>query len=99
MAKYILKRALAAIVTLFVLITVVFFLVRLIPGDPFNDPKLTDTVRENLYEYYGFDKPLVVQYGMYMNNLLHGDLGPSTRYMNRTVNDMIFESFPYSADL
>ncbi len=99
MAKYILKRALAAIVTLFVLITVVFFLVRLIPGDPFNDPKLTDTVRENLYEYYGFDKPLVVQYGIYMNNLLHGDLGPSTRYMNRTVNDMIFESFPYSADL
>ena len=99
MAKYILKRALAAIVTLFVLITVVFFLVRLIPGDPFNDPKLTDSVRENLYEYYGFDKPLVVQYGMYMENLLHGDLGPSTRYQNRSVNDMIFESFPYSADL
>ncbi len=99
MAKYILKRTLAAIVTLFVLITVVFFLVRLIPGDPFNDPKLTDTVRENLYEYYGFDKPLVVQYGMYMKNLLQGNLGPSTKYTNRSVNDIIFEAFPYSADL
>lgn len=99
MAKYIIKRVLAAIATLFVLVTVVFFLVRLIPGDPFNDPKMTPAVKENLNAYYGFDKPLVAQYGTYMKNLLQGDFGRSMKYTNKTVNDIIFDSFPFSADL
>lgn len=99
MAKYIIKRVLAAIATLFVLVTIVFFLVRLIPGDPWNDPKMTPTVKENLMSYYGFDKPLVVQYGTYMKNLLQGDFGYSMKYSNKTVNDIIGETFKFSADL
>ena len=59
MTKYILKRVGISLVTIFVLVTVVFFLARLMPGGPFNDPKLSETARENLSAYYGFDKPLL----------------------------------------
>ncbi len=99
MAKYIAKRVLAAIVTLLALITIVFFLVRLMPGDPFTNPKMTEEVRANLESYYGFDKPLPVQYVDYIRNLLHGNFGYSMKYTNRTVNDIIAETFPFSADL
>ena len=99
MAKYIIKRVIAAILTIWVLITIVFFLVRLMPGDPFTSAKLTDEVRANMEAYYGFDKPIIVQYGIYMVNLLHGDFGYSMKYTNKTVNDIIGETFPFSADL
>ena len=89
MAKYIIKRVIAAILTIWVLITIVFFLVRLMPGDPFTSAKLTDEVRANMEAYYGFDKPMIVQYGIYMVNLLHGDFGYSMKYTNKTVNDII----------
>lgn len=99
MAKYIAKRVLLAIVTLFVLTSVVFVLVRLMPGDPFSSDKMTPEIRANLEAYYGMDKPLPVQYITYMKNVLHGDLGYSMKYEGRTVNQIIAESFPYSADL
>nr|WP_317283312.1 ABC transporter permease [uncultured Sellimonas sp.] len=99
MRKYILKRVVAAVLTIWVLITIVFFLVRLMPGDPFTSAKLTPEVQKNMEEYYGFDKPLIVQYGIYMGNLLHGDFGYSMKYTNKTVNDIIGETFPFSADL
>lgn len=99
MWKYIMKRVVAAIITLWVLITIVFFLVRLMPGEPFTSAKLTKEVAENMRAYYGFDKPLVVQYFVYMGNLLRGNFGYSMKYTNRTVNDIIGETFPFSADL
>lgn len=99
MRKYIIKRVIAAVLTMWVLITAVFFLVRLMPGDPFQNPKMTDEVRANLESYYGFDKPLIVQYGTYMKNLLQGDLGYSMKFTNKTVNNIIGETFPFSADL
>lgn len=99
MAKYIIKRLVAAAVTILVLATVVFFLVRLMPGEPFTNPKLTPTVRANLEAYYGFDKPLIVQYFQYLGNLLQGNFGYSMFYTNRTVNDMIASTFPFSADV
>lgn len=99
MYKYILKRVVAAILTLFALVTIVFFLVRLMPGDPFTNPKLTPQIAENMRSYYGFDKPLIQQYFTYMGNLLKGDFGYSMKYTNRTVNDIIGQTFPYSADL
>lgn len=99
MRKYILKRVIAAILTMWVLITAVFFLVRLMPGDPFQNPKMTAEVRANLESYYGFDKPLIVQYGVYMKNLLHGDFGYSMKFTNKTVNTIIGDTFPFSADL
>ena len=62
MGKYILKRVAISILTLFVLITVVFVLVRLMPGDPITGEKITPEIRANLEAYYGLDKPLPVQY-------------------------------------
>lgn len=99
MAKYVIKRVVAAIITLFVLVTVVFFLVRLMPGDPFTSDKLSPEVKENMIAYYGFDKPLIQQYFTYMGNLLRGNFGYSMKFTNKTVNGIIAETFPFSADL
>ena len=99
MKKYILKRVGISIVTVFVLVSVVFFLARLMPGGPFNDPKMSATAKANLSAYYGFDKPLLQQYLTYLNNLIHGNFGFSTKYPSRTVNDLLAGAFPYSADL
>ncbi|MBO6137835.1 MAG: ABC transporter permease [Lachnospiraceae bacterium] len=99
MLKYVLKRVLAALITLFVLVSVVFFMVRIMPGEPFTSAKLTPAVAANMEKYYGFDKPLPVQYVQYIGKLLQGDFGYSMKYTNRTVNDIIGETFPFSADL
>lgn len=99
MTKYILKRFFISLLTLWVLVTAVFILVRILPGDPFTSEKVTPEIKENMMRYYGFDKPLYVQYGKYVANLLKGDLGTSLKYHNMSVNDIIAQSFPYSADL
>lgn len=99
MFRYIIKRVIAALLTLLLLITAVFFLVRLIPGEPFTNPKLTPAVKANLEKYYGFDQPLIKQYLQYMGNLLRGDFGYSMKYTNKTVNYIIGSTFPKSADL
>lgn len=99
MGKYILKRLGISILTLLVLITIVFILVRLMPGDPFASDKLTPEIRQNLERYYGFDKPLIVQYFTYIKNILKGDFGYSMKYINQSVNTIIADSFPYSFDL
>ena len=99
MAKYILKRILISLATLLVLITAVFFLVRLMPGDPFASEKMPPDVKANLEAYYGLDKPLIVQYFTYMGQLLKGNMGYSMVYSNKTVNDIVASTFPYSADL
>ena len=95
MAKYILKRIGLSIVTLLVLTTIVFVLVRLMPGDPFSSDKMTPEIRANMEAYYGLDKSLPEQYITYMNNLLHGDLGYSMKYVNQSVNRIIADAFPY----
>ena len=99
MTKYVLKRLVISLITVWVLITAVFCLVRLMPGDPFSDPKITPEIKANLNKYYGLDKPVIVQYGTYLKNLLHGDLGYSTKYVNQSVNDIIANGFPNSFDL
>jgi oligopeptide transport system permease protein len=99
LGRYILKRILISLATLLVLVTVVFALVRLMPGDPFSSEKMTPQIKANLEKYYGFDKPILQQYFTYIGRLAHGDLGYSMKYVNMTVNDIIAASFPYSADL
>jgi oligopeptide transport system permease protein len=86
-------------VTLLILVTAVFFLVRMVPGDPFISDKLTPEIRENMLRYWGFDQPLYVQYFRYIGNLLHGDLGISMHYNSVPVTRLIADSFPTSADL
>lgn len=99
MGNYILKRLAISIATILVLITVVFVLVRLMPGDPFTSDKLTPEIRANLERYYGFDKPLIEQYFTYIKNIAGGDFGYSIKYVNQSVNKIIAQSFPYSFDL
>ncbi|MGN1140021.1 MAG: ABC transporter permease [Anaerovoracaceae bacterium] len=97
MSKYVLKRVMITLATVFILATLTFVLVNLIPGDPFQSDKLSPAQKERMSEYYGLDKPILEQYAIYLNNLLHGDLGESLKYPGRQVNDMIRETFPVSA--
>ncbi len=97
MLRYTVKRTLMAILTLWVIITITFFLMHSIPGDPFTDQKkIPAEIMEKLKMKYGLDKPLIVQYGTYLKNILKGDLGDSMKYKNRSVNDMLKEGFPAS---
>lgn len=97
MIKYIGKRLVASLLTIWVVITLTFFLMRLMPGGPFDSDKLTPQVKANMEAKYGMDKPLSEQYFMYMNNLIHGDLGESMIFKGRGVTDTITTSFPASA--
>ena len=97
MIKYIGKRLVASLLTIWVVITLTFFLMRLMPGGPFDSDKLTPQVKANMEAKYGMNKPLSEQYFMYMNNLVHGDLGESMIFKGRGVTDTIATSFPASA--
>lgn len=96
MLKYILKRLLMALGTLWVIATLTFFLMHALPNDPFTDPKLKPEVKQALRVKYGLDKPLSEQYIIYMKNIAKGDLGTSIKYPGRSVTDMIKQSFPKS---
>jgi oligopeptide transport system permease protein len=99
MVRYILNRVLVAILTMFVLATVTFFLMRLVPGDPFAGPKVAPEVKARLRTHYGLDKPLFTQYVIYMRNLLRGDFGYSMAARGNRVNEIIVNAFPASLDL
>ena len=99
MFKYTLKRLGYAVLTLFVLITLTFFMMRMLPGDPFlGDKTVTGAALENMKAKYGLDKPVIVQYFIYLGNCVRGDLGTSITY-NKAVRDIISEAFLVSADL
>lgn len=99
MAKYIIKRVFYAFLTLMVLVTLTFFMMRLLPGDPFIGEKaIPETTMNALNQKYGLDKPVFQQLIIYMGNVFRGDLGLSIHY-NRPVNDIIKQAFPYSFDL
>ena len=93
MFKFILKRFIEAIPTLLVLITVSFFLMRFAPGNPFSSEReLPPQVMENINAKYGLDKPVFEQYTTYLTNVLKGDLGPSFKYQDFTVNELVVEA-------
>ena len=94
---FILKRILFALVTLFVVISAVFFLLRAAPGGPFDgERQLSPEIEANLKKAYGLDQPLAVQYGNYLYNLVQGDLGPSFRQKDFTVSELIGRGLPTS---
>ena len=98
--QYIVKRILLAAVSLFVIVTLTFFLMNLMPGDPFMSEKATEANRALLIAKYGLDKPVYVQYGRYLQNLLKGDMGTSyVLQKGRAVRDIISESFRVSMKL
>jgi len=97
MTQYIIRRFLGLFPTLLIIITISFFIIRVAPGGPFDREKaLPPQVMENIEAKYNMDKPLIVQYGMYMWDVIRGDLGPSYRYMDRDVNYYVFSSLPAS---
>src|SRR5215210_2189543 len=99
MLRYLARRIPLMFVTLFVIATVTWFLMQLLPGSPFNDDKLSDKARAQLEAKYGLDEPLLVQYGTYMANLAQGDLGDSYHYNGTPVLDIILHRLPVSAFL
>ncbi len=106
MLRFILSRLAQMIPVLLIIATLTFFMIRLAPGGPFDAEKsVSPEIRKNLERYYhmvnadGSPRSLWRQLGDYLGNLAHGDLGPSSKYSSRTVNELIAESFPVSAEL
>jgi len=97
MLRLILRRLLESIPTLFILIAVTFFMMRMAPGGPFDmEKKLAPEIEANLRAAYHLDEPLWQQFGRYLWNLARGDFGPSFQYRDRTVTELIASGFPVS---
>lgn len=102
MSRYILKRIGYMLLTLWIVITLTFFLMHSIPGDPLAHmaKKLPEQIRINFYKKYGLDEPVIVQYGKFMKNLItKGDLGESLRYPGRSVTETILKNAKVSGRL
>ncbi|MCE4983340.1 oligopeptide ABC transporter permease [Staphylococcus epidermidis] len=89
MTKYVLKRLCYMFVSLFIVITITFFLMKLMPGSPFNDTKLNAQQKEILNEKYGLNDPVALQYINYLKNVVTGDFGNSFQYHNMPVWDLV----------
>jgi oligopeptide transport system permease protein len=100
MLRFLVRRLVVAIPTLFVVITVAFFMMRAAPGSPFdNDRRLPPEIKANVEKKFGMNRPLGVQYVNYLSGVLHGDFGPSLKYQDKTVLDVLRENYPVSLRL
>jgi len=100
MARYFIRRALSLIPTLFIVITLSFFLIRLAPGGPFaRERDVPEAILQNLMKRYHMDEPLFKQYLRYMGDIVRWDFGPSYRYRDLTVNEIIDRGLPVSMSL
>ena len=100
MGKYIVKRFLMAILTVFVVATLTFFLMNAVPGGPYEAEKaISPQAKAALEAKFGLDQPLFIQYLTYMKNIMHGDFGPSLKQRGREVIDIIMTKFPVSAKI
>jgi oligopeptide transport system permease protein len=100
MVKFILRRASTGALVVLVVSTLTFFLLRVLPGGPFDvEKKLPPQIRKNIEEKYRLDQPLWKQYANYLGDLARGDFGPSYKYVDRTVGDIIQETLPVSLKL
>lgn len=98
--RYILKRLVMSVITLFCIIAATFFLMHLVPGNPFlGDKNLPANILHNMEAKYGLDKPLIEQFFTYLKDLLHGDFGYSVKQHGRSISSMIGTYFPVSARL
>lgn len=100
MIRYAARRLLGVLPTLFVIVTISFFVIRLAPGGPFDDEQtLAPEIKANLEAAYGLDRPVIEQYGRYLVNLLQGDFGPSFKFKDFTVTELIAQGLPVSLAL
>ncbi len=98
--RYLLGRLAVMVPVFFMVVTVVFFMIRFAPGGPFDsERKVPPAILKNLQAKYHMDESLPRQYVRYLNDLAHFDLGPSFKHANRTVNEIIADSFPVSMEL
>ena len=97
MFSFLLRRLLVAVPTMFLVVTVAFFMMRAAPGNPFETGRrLSPEIERAVAAKYGLDQPVPVQYVKYLGDVLQGDLGPSLKYRDKTVADFIAEGFPKS---
>src|SRR5271155_5847491 len=100
MIRYFLKRLAGAIPTLLIIVTLTFFLMRAAPGGPFDQEQtLPPEIMANLQSAYGLDQPVWTQFGRYLAALAHGDFGPSFKYKDFTVTELIGQGFPVTLQL
>jgi len=100
MLRYFLTRLTAAVPTLFIIVTITFFLIRAAPGGPFDQEQtLPPEIMANLQNAYGLDQPIWIQYGRYLGALMRGDFGPSFRYRDFSVTELIGQGFPVTLEL
>ena len=100
MLLYVLKRTLGAVFTLFIIATVTFVLLRTLPGGPFDQEKtLPPEIKANIEAKYHLDRPILYQYGHYLNGLIHGNLGESYKYIGRDISTIMGETLPISIQL
>lgn len=99
MGRYIAKRVLSGVITLFVLLVVTFFLMHIVPGSPFaqHEDKMPAEIRAQVEAKYGLDKPLMEQFVTYLGNILRGDFGISFIKPSTNVNEILDRGFPISA--
>src|SRR3970282_1604218 len=98
--KFILGRVLSGAFVVLIVATLTFFLLRLLPGGPFDtEKKVPPEIRKNIEEKYRLNEPLWKQYYIYIRDLAHGDFGPSYKYIDRTVRDIIKDTLPVSVKL
>lgn len=100
MVKFIFQRFLSLVPTMFIIVTVSFFLIRLAPGGPFaSEKKIPPEILQNILKKYHLDESLPKQYLRYMGNVIRGDLGPSYKNKDYTVNELLFSGLPHSLTL
>ena len=92
MVKYIIKRVLLGILTLFVLIAITFAMTKVMPGSPLQSKNISGDVLKKMEATYGLDKPPVEQFIIYCKNLLHGDMGTSYKKVGKSVNEIIAQT-------
>jgi oligopeptide transport system permease protein len=100
MLRYFLTRLAGAVPTLFIIVTLAFFLIRAAPGGPFDQEQaLPPEIMANLQSAYGLDQPIWIQYGRYLKGLAHGDFGPSFKYRDFSVTELIGQGLPVTLEL
>jgi oligopeptide transport system permease protein len=100
MLRFITSRLLQSLLALYLIVTATFFMLRFVPGGPFTAEKaVPPEILRNLEAHYGLNQPLPRQYLDYLGSLLHGDFGPSFKYSNRTVNEILADKLPVSLEL
>lgn len=100
MTRIVLNRFITGLFVILSVITITFFLLRILPGGPFDlEKKLPPQIQKNIEAKYNLDQPVWKQYALYLKDLVRGDFGPSYKYVDRSVNEIIGETLPVSFEL